>query len=110
MLAFYGIALAIGLGMGLAVLGGAIGQGLAANGAMNGMARQPELAGRIQTGMIIALAFVESLILFTLLIAFQLVGKLPSDPAKVMEAEKGPVSQYSAPMSKDANALFNNVR
>src|SRR5436309_14532575 len=77
MMALYGIALAVGLGIGLAVLGAGIGQGLAANGAMNGMARQPELAGRIQTGMIIALAFVESLVIFTLVICFQLLGKLP---------------------------------
>lgn len=77
MMALYGIALAVGIGIGFAVLGAGIGQGLAANGAMNGMARQPELAGRIQTGMIIALAFVESLVIFTLVICFQLLGKLP---------------------------------
>jgi F-type H+-transporting ATPase subunit c len=78
MIAVFGIALAVGLGIGLAVLGASIGQGLAANGAMNGMSRQPELAGRIQTGMIIALAFVESLVIFTLVLCFLLVGKLPS--------------------------------
>ena len=77
MMALLGIALAVGLGIGLAVLGAGIGQGLAANGAMNGMARQPELAGRIQTGMIIGLAFVESLVIFTLVLCFQLLGKLP---------------------------------
>lgn len=77
MIAIYGIALAVGLAIGLAVLGAGIGQGIAANGAMNGMARQPELAGRIQTGMIIGLAFIESLVIFTLVIAFQLMGKLP---------------------------------
>jgi F-type H+-transporting ATPase subunit c len=96
MIAFYGIALAAGIAMGLAVLGGALGQGHIANGAMNGMARQPELAGKIQTGMIIALAFVESLILFTLLIAFTLLGKLPA-PDKVLEKEPAPKSAYAAP-------------
>lgn len=77
MIALFGIALAVGLGIGLAVLGASIGQGLAANGAMNGMSRQPELAGKIQTGMIIALAFVESLVIFTLVLMFLLIGKLP---------------------------------
>jgi F-type H+-transporting ATPase subunit c len=99
-LALYGLALAVGLCMGLAVLGGALGQAHLANGAMNGMARQPELQGRIQMSMIIALAFVESLILFTLLVAFMLLGKLP--PAKdVLETEKQVA--YTQPMVAQAD-------
>jgi len=100
MLALYGIALGIGLALGLAVLGGGIGQGLAANGAMQGMARQPEMAGKIQTGMIIALAFVESLILFTLLIAFLMIGKLPTSADQVIKAESGGAASYNQPMDK----------
>jgi len=73
MLALLGIA----LGLGVAVLGCGLAQGLAVNGAMNGMARQPELAGKIQTGMIIGLAFVESLVIFTMVMSFQFLGKLP---------------------------------
>ena len=82
MMAVFGIALAVGLAIGLAVLGAGIGQGLAANGAMNGMARQPELASTIRTGMIIGLAFVESLVIFTLVLCFLLIGKIP-DTAKM---------------------------
>ncbi|MEW5884447.1 MAG: ATP synthase F0 subunit C [Armatimonadota bacterium] len=73
MLALFGIA----LGLGVAVLGCGLGQGLAVNGAMNGMARQPELAGKIQTAMIIGLAFVESLVIFTMVMSFLFLGKLP---------------------------------
>src|SRR5579862_4821868 len=97
MMALFGLALAVGLGIGLAVLGAGIGQGLAANGAMNGMARQPELAGRIQTGMIIALAFVESLVIFTLVICFQLLGKLPDTSKMTPEQIAGGGSSVSAP-------------
>ncbi|MDQ2985478.1 MAG: ATP synthase F0 subunit C [Armatimonadota bacterium] len=97
MVALQGIAMAIGIGIGFAVLGAGIGQGLAANGAMNGMARQPELAGKIQTGMIIALAFVESLVIFTLVICFQLLGKLPDTSGLTPEQLTGaPISQKAS--------------
>jgi F-type H+-transporting ATPase subunit c len=48
------------------------------------MARQPEAAGNLQTGMIIALAFIESLVIYALLMFFMLQGKLP-DTGKIME-------------------------
>lgn len=73
-----GLAIAVGLGLPIAVIGAALGQGRAAAGAMEGMARQPEMAGRIQTGMIIALAFIESLVLFSFVIFFLLQGRLPT--------------------------------
>lgn len=73
-----GLALATGLGLPLAVVGAGIGQGLAAKGALEGMSRQPEMAGRIQTGMILALAFIESLVLFAFVIFILLQGKLPA--------------------------------
>jgi len=72
-----GLALASGL-LPIGVIGAAIGQGLAARGAMEGMARQPEMAGRIQMGMIIALAFIESLVLFSFVVFLLLQGRLPS--------------------------------
>ena len=103
MMAIQGIALAIGLGIGLAVLGAGIGQGLAGNGAMNGLARQPELAGKIQTGMIIALAFVESLVIFTLVICFQLLGKLPATNEIKPEQMTTAALSQEAPKSYQAN-------
>ncbi len=62
--------------MGFGVLGAGIGQGICASGALGGMARQPEAHGRLQSVMIIGLAFIESLVIFALVIAFMLVGKL----------------------------------
>jgi F-type H+-transporting ATPase subunit c len=88
MVYFLGLAIALGLGLPVAVIGAGIGQGNVGSGAMAAMARQPEMAGKIQTGMIIALAFVESLVIYALLIFFLMLGKLP-DTAAVMEAIKG---------------------
>jgi F-type H+-transporting ATPase subunit c len=72
------LALAVGLGLPIAVIGAAIGQGLAAAAALEGIARQPEAAGRIQTTMIIALALIESLVIYALLIFFILHGQMPA--------------------------------
>ena len=51
------LALAVGLGLPIAVIGGGLGQGLAASAALEGMARQPEAMGKLQTAMILAFAF-----------------------------------------------------
>ena len=40
------------------------------------MARQPEMAGTLRTGMILALALMEALAIYGLLIAFMLVAKV----------------------------------
>ncbi len=47
----------VGVGIGIAGVG--IGLGLIGNGALQGMARQPEAIGKLQVQMLIALAFVE---------------------------------------------------
>jgi F-type H+-transporting ATPase subunit c len=73
----FGLALAVGFGLPVAVLSAAIGQGRAAAAALEGMARQPEAAGSIRTAMIIALAFIESLVIYALLMFFLLQGRLP---------------------------------
>jgi F-type H+-transporting ATPase subunit c len=74
----FGLALAVGFGLPVAVLSAAIAQGRAAAAALEGMARQPEAAGSIRTAMIIALAFIESLVIYALLMFFLLQGRLPS--------------------------------
>lgn len=51
------------IGYGLGVIGAALGIGLAAYGATTGMARQPEVQGRLFTVFILASAFVEALAL-----------------------------------------------
>lgn len=70
-------ALAAGLGIGIAVLGGALGQSKAAASALEGMSRNPAASGKLLVPMIIALALIESLVLFAFLIAFFLQGKVP---------------------------------
>ena len=74
---FVALALAVGFGLPVAVLSAAMAQGRAASAALEGIARQPEAAGRIQTAMIIGLALIESLVIYALLIFFLLQGKLP---------------------------------
>lgn len=64
------------LGLGIAALGVGIGLGLIGFGALSGMARQPEAIGKLQTPMLIALAFVELVFLLTLFLApANFVGK-----------------------------------
>lgn len=60
--------------IGLAALGGGIGQGRAAAAALEGISRNPGARGQIQTPMFIGLALIESLVLFALAISFQLLG------------------------------------
>ena len=50
-----------GIGLGLVVLGAGLGIGRIGGSAVEAMARQPELAGTIQTGMIIAAALIEGI-------------------------------------------------
>ncbi|MEQ6121574.1 ATP synthase F0 subunit C [Reichenbachiella sp. MALMAid0571] len=61
------------IGAGLAVLGAGIGIGLIGKGATEGIARQPEAAGKIQTAMIIAAALIEGVALFAAVIGFMAV-------------------------------------
>jgi F-type H+-transporting ATPase subunit c len=70
------IGLAAGLGIGIAAFGGALGQGRAVASALDGIARNPSAAPRIQTPMIIGLALIESLVIYALVIAFLLQGKI----------------------------------
>ena len=72
----FGIALATGLAIGIAALGGAIGQGNAVRGAMDGISRNPGASGKIMTTLIIGLALIESLVIYALVISFILQGKL----------------------------------
>ncbi|HKI97185.1 MAG TPA: ATP synthase F0 subunit C [bacterium] len=71
-----GLALGAGLGIGIAAGIGGIGQGLAVASAMEGIARNPSAADRIFTPMIVGLALIESLVIYALVIAFILQGKI----------------------------------
>lgn len=70
------IGLGAGLGIGLAVIGGALGQGMAARGTYESIARNPQAAGKIQTPFFIGMALIESLVLLGFVITFTLAGKV----------------------------------
>lgn len=75
-LAKLGIGLGAGLGIGIAAGVAGLGQGRATAAALTGIARNPGAASTIQTPMIIGLALIESLVIYALLIAFLLQGKI----------------------------------
>lgn len=70
------IAIGTALAIGLATIGPGIGEGIAAGKALEGMARQPELIGDLRTNMLIAMAMMEALGIFGLVISFMLFGQL----------------------------------
>ncbi len=78
------LALATGLGLPIAVIGAGLGQGRAVAAGLEGMARQPEAGGQIQTAMIIGLAFIEALVIYALVMFFILSGKLPAGTAEML--------------------------
>jgi len=59
------------LGLGIAAMGGAIGQGLTAYGALSGIARNPGARDKVFVPMIIGLALIESLVIYALVVALQ---------------------------------------
>src|SRR5438105_9067582 len=61
--------------LGIAAAAGAIGQGRAIAASVEGIARNPGAAGAIRLSMIIGLALIESLVIYSLVIAFILLGK-----------------------------------
>jgi F-type H+-transporting ATPase subunit c len=70
------LALSSALVLGIAVLGGAFAQGKAAAAALEGIARNPAADKKLFTPMIIALALIESLVIYALVIAFMLQAKI----------------------------------
>lgn len=64
------LGIAAAFGMGIAAFGCGLGQGKIGAAAMEGIARNPGAAKSMFTPMILALVFVETLVLFTLLIVF----------------------------------------
>ena len=70
------MAVGAGLGAGLAVIGAGVGIGRIGGQAVEGMARQPEAAGCIQTAALILAALIEGVALFGAVIAFQIQGKI----------------------------------
>jgi F-type H+-transporting ATPase subunit c len=57
------------LGAGLAVIGAGLGIGMVGSKAMESIARQPEAAGDIRSGMILMAAFIEGAALIAILLS-----------------------------------------
>ena len=70
----FGLAAAgIALGIGVAAAGGSVGQGNAIKAACEGTARNPDAPGKISQSLILGLAFIESLVIYALLVALILL-------------------------------------
>jgi len=65
--------IAAGLCMGIGAIGSAIGEGLAAAHALDGIARQPEMQGALLRTMVIGQAISETTGIYSLLIAIVLL-------------------------------------
>lgn len=76
MVAEAGIAIAIGLIVGLAALGGSLGVSKVTSQTIEGIARQPEARGTLQTTMFISVGLVEALPIIGIVVAFMLLGNL----------------------------------
>ncbi|PIU00568.1 MAG: hypothetical protein COT74_04250 [Bdellovibrionales bacterium CG10_big_fil_rev_8_21_14_0_10_45_34] len=57
-------ALGIGLALGMAAIGGTIGQGIAASAALGGIARNPSAQANVFTPLLLSLVFMETIVLF----------------------------------------------
>ena len=68
---------AAALGIGIAAFGCGIGMGLGLKGACEGVARNPDVSGKITGTMILAFAFIESLAIYALVISFILLYANP---------------------------------
>ncbi len=65
--------LAAGFCMGIGAIGPALAIGNLVGKAVEGIARQPEAGGQIQTAMFIGIAFAEAISLYALVVAFLLI-------------------------------------
>jgi F-type H+-transporting ATPase subunit c len=78
------------IGAGVVILGAGFGIGRIGSSAVESMARQPEVAGQIQTAMLIAAALIEGVTLFALVICITGNGAaFPPTPATEPPAPKG---------------------
>ena len=67
------IALAAALAVALSTIGPAIGQGITASKAMESIARQPEAESKIRTTLMLGLVFIETAIIYALLVVILII-------------------------------------
>lgn len=70
------IAIAAAIAIAVSTIGPSLAQGKTAAAAMESIARQPEAANNIRSTLIIALALIEALTIYGLLIAFMLISRI----------------------------------
>ncbi len=70
-----------GFAIAFAAFGGSIGQGWSIKNAVEGIARNPESSGKVTVTLLIGLAMVESLVIYTLVIALILIYAHPQSKA-----------------------------
>lgn len=68
-------ALAAALAIAVAAVGGALGQGRIGASAMEGLARNPQAQKNMFTSMILGLAFIESIMIYALVVSILILGK-----------------------------------
>ena len=66
-------AMAAGIVVGLAAAAGAIGMGIAVAKSTESMARQPEIAGKINSTMMLGMVFIETAIIYALIVAILII-------------------------------------
>ena len=66
-------AIAAGIAIGLAACGGGIGMGISGGKAAEGIARQPEADGKIRTSFMLGLVFIETAIIYALLVVILII-------------------------------------
>lgn len=66
-------AIATGIAIGIAAAGGAVGMGLTTAKSAEGIARQPEAEGKIRATMMLGLVFIETAIIYALLVVILII-------------------------------------
>ncbi len=66
-------AIATGVAIGLAAAGGAVAMGIATGKSVEGIARQPEAESKIRTTLMLGLVFIETAIIYALLVVILII-------------------------------------
>jgi len=70
-----------GFAIAFAAFGGSIGQGWSVKNAVEGIARNPESSGKVTVTLLIGIAMIESLVIYTLVIALIVIYAHPQSAA-----------------------------
>ena len=66
-------AIGAGIAVGIAAAGGAVGMGMATAKSAESIARQPEAEGKVRTTMMLGLVFIETAIIYALLVVILII-------------------------------------